>query len=275
MERKKKRDDQKTRKTKKRGRLGEDKRKREYSLVRQLIRECDMTLEVLDARDVLGTLNKRIEMFLNKRNLLLVVNKVDLVSETKKKEISSQLEGYQFVFVNSKDHTCRKLLLEELERFSGGREARVGVVGYPDVGKSSVINLLRRKRVAPVSAFAGFTKNVQWIRVGKFLLIDSPGVFPLSEKGKELLFKSAINPDRLADPTVEAAELIEKFLRKQGDAQKLFEHYEIEPSQDSQEVLERIAVRRGRLLKGGGPDLRTTALNIIRDWQRGKILLEE
>ena len=119
-----------------------DRRKADYDLVRNLIKKCDVVLEVLDARNVNGTLNKRIEMFLNRRNLLLVVNKADLVSDKKKREIALQLQDYQFTFVNSKDVKNKKKLLGELERLSGGKEANVGVVGYPDVGKSSVINLL-------------------------------------------------------------------------------------------------------------------------------------
>ena len=61
----------------------------------------------------------------------------------------------------------------------GEEKFKVGVLGYPNTGKSSIINALKGRASAPTSPVSGYTKGMQWIRASKRMyLLDPPGVFP-------------------------------------------------------------------------------------------------
>ena len=150
---------------------------------------------------------------------------------------------------------------------AGGKPSVVGVIGYPNVGKSSVINLLKGKKSASVSSYSGHTRGVQFISAkGKLKLIDTPGVLEFKEKDlyKQILMGS-INPQHIKEPDYFASLLIQ-------DYPKLFEKYfKMEHNDDAFEFLEEIALKRNILKKGGEPDLMRFGRTILQDWQTGKI----
>jgi len=151
-------------------------------------------------------------------------------------------------------------------------KAHIGVIGYPNAGKSSVINLLSGRGSAGISKEAGFTKGIQKIRLVKNIyLIDTPGVLPKEEEElskQEASDKHAkvgiSNYDKVKEPELVVASLFKDNL-------KLFKkHYQIE-TDDPEELIEIIGRRRCFLQKGNKINIDKTARTIVQDWQEGKI----
>ena len=142
--------------------------------VSQVVEQSDVLLEVLDARDPVGCRCLEIEKavmseFHDKKKFLLILNKVDLVprevAELWLAELREQLPVVAFTSlkgaITNKCIDCLHKLLNGYARTPDGGKKRiiVGVIGYPNVGKSSVINALKRTTVVAVGNTPGFTKH--------------------------------------------------------------------------------------------------------------------
>ncbi|RXK41329.1 hypothetical protein M231_01479 [Tremella mesenterica] len=167
-------------------------------------------------------------------------------------------------------------LLQLLKQYALNTHASltVGVVGYPNVGKSSLINSLKRSRACAVAAMPGKTRVVQEVALDKGVkLLDCPGVvleeFSKEEgekKKAEMMLRNCIKAELVEDPIVP----VEVILDKVGP-EILCKMYDIPPYSDVREFLIRVALTRGRLGKGGIPDLDAAAVSVLRDWNTGKI----
>src|SRR3989338_7985505 len=166
------------------------KKRTYWDIVNDVIRETDIVLEVLDARLVDETRNKEIEDKLKKLNkpLIYVINKCDLVDKQEAERQKKRLRPSVFISATNKLGTT--MLLHEILRQArnvGARTDRilVGVLGYPNTGKSSVINALAGRASAKTSPLSGFTKAMQLIKLTKNIyLMDTPGVLPYKESDK-------------------------------------------------------------------------------------------
>ena len=163
-------------------------------------------------------------------------------------------------------------LLQLLKNYSRNKDIKtsitVGVVGFPNVGKSSVINSLKRSRVVGVSPVAGFTKSLQSIQLDKKVkLIDSPGVlFQDSEKKDRLVLRNRMNPADLEDPVSIVLSILEKC-----NMEQLMIVYNLPRSDSPASFLAMLGSKRGRLHKGGVPDQKAAAREFLQDWNLGKI----
>eukprot|EP00826_Nyctotherus_ovalis_P016619 TRINITY_DN14818_c0_g1_i27.p1 TRINITY_DN14818_c0_g1~~TRINITY_DN14818_c0_g1_i27.p1 ORF type:complete len:322 (-),score=82.91 TRINITY_DN14818_c0_g1_i27:13-978(-) len=143
----------------------------------------------------------------------------------------------------------------------------VGVIGFPNVGKSSVINSLKKTKVASVSNVPGHTKTVQEVYLDKNVrLLDCPGIVLSNENADSALLRNVIKVEDLPDPYV-PAEIITKKVSKEV----LMKLYNVEDYGTTQELLANIARKRGRLLKGGVPDTGEAARLVLKDWNAGRI----
>jgi len=144
----------------------------------------------------------------------------------------------------------------------------VGIIGYPNVGKSSLINSLKRAKVVGVAATPGFTKTAQEIHLDKNVkLLDCPGiVFSNTGTEADIILRNCVKVDQIEDPTVPVEVIIRRCRRDQ-----LQELYCIPEFKDSGEFLSFVAQKKGKLKKGGIPDYKTTAKIILNDWNSGKI----
>ncbi|MBW3010780.1 50S ribosome-binding GTPase [Candidatus Woesearchaeota archaeon] len=243
-----------------------------WDLVNEVIARSDIVLEVLDARMIEETRNEEVERRIKSygKQLIFVVNKCDLVPDSWLKKISKEL--FPVVCVESKSRKGKTQLREKILRYSEKKPmVKVGVVGYPNTGKSSVINMLKGQASAGVSSKSGFTRGIQLVKAdNRIMLLDSPGVFPF-EKGDEvkLAMIGTKNPQELKDPESCAMEMI---VALKGKVEK---NYGAKKGADEEETLENIAVKLKKLKKGGEPDTETASRIIIKDWQSGKIELKE
>lgn len=236
-----------------------------WNIVNKVIEDADIIIEVLDARFPELTRNKEVEnkVLQKGKKLLYVINKADL-----SEEVTKQLKVKPFVLFSAKKHYGTNLLREALMKISKGESVRVGVLGYPNVGKSSVINALKGRGSAPVSPKAGFTKHKQTIRAsGKIIFLDTPGVIPFKEQDKvKHAIISSTDFTKVKEPDMVVMEMMKEY---PGVIEK---YYGVDVSDDLESVIENIAMKTGKLKKQRQPDIERCSRDIIKDWQRGKIM---
>jgi nuclear GTP-binding protein len=155
---------------------------------------------------------------------------------------------------------------------SNRKQIQVGFIGYPNTGKSSIINTLRKKRVCTVAPIPGETKVWQYITLMKRIyLIDCPGVVPPSQGDNEqdILLRGVVRVENVEHP----AQYIEAVLRRTQTKhiERTYEIKHAEYDNDPIEFLSILARKGGRLLKGGEPDVDGVAKMVINDFLRGKI----
>lgn len=278
-----------------------------YREFKKVVEAADVVLEVVDARDPMGTRCKQVEEAvlsspLQKR-LVIVVNKADLVPRDILEKWLKVLRG-SFPAVAFKASTqkqpfrlgCRKmskrkhkqspselqvspcvgaeLLMSLLGNYCRNRglktAIRVGIVGLPNVGKSSIINSLKRSKACNVGATPGVTKSIQEVQLdSKIKLLDSPGVV-FTNKGPaddgSIALKNAIRIENVSDPISAATAILQRLTKEQTT-----DLYGVSDYNTPEEFLAIKAQKQGRYKKGGIPDVRLSAKMLIDDWNRGKI----
>lgn len=175
-------------------------------------------------------------------------------------------------------------LIQLLRQFStlhsDRKQISVGFIGYPNTGKSSIINTLRQKKVCTVAPIPGETKVWQYITLMKrIFLIDCPGIVPPSNRDtqSDILFRGVVRVEHVSAPEQYIPDMLQKCERKHLERTyeiKGWSRYEDDPSkleQASTEFIELIARKQGRLLKGGEPDEVAVAKQVLNDFNRGKI----
>ncbi len=243
-----------------------------WKIINRVIDESNILIEVLDARFPELTRNKEIEDKIVKKDkkLLFVINKCDLVDkeilEDQKKELKKTAPC---VFISSKGHLGTNYLREAIMKLSKGKEVKVGVLGYPNTGKSSLINALKGRQAAKTSSMSGYTKAKQLIRVsGKIQFLDTPGVYSYKEKDIDTLaIFSAVDYTKIKDPDIAAYKIIEMF------KEKICKHYDIKFDKSPEIILENLAKKKNKLKKGNELDMIATSKELLKDWQKGKISL--
>ncbi|MBU90587.1 GTP-binding protein, partial [Candidatus Woesearchaeota archaeon] len=126
-----------------------------WIIAKQIVRDADIVLEVLDARFPNITRISRLEK-MAKEKLILVINKVDLISNKTLDKVKTEFKNSKYVLVSSKNPRS----INELIRMIKGK---VAVIGYPNTGKSTLINKLSSGGRAKTSSESGFTQGKQLI----------------------------------------------------------------------------------------------------------------
>ncbi|KAK0076326.1 hypothetical protein PV325_005575 [Microctonus aethiopoides] len=253
--------------------------KRIWNELYKVIDSSDIILQILDARDPQGTRSPHVEKYLKTekphKHLIFILNKVDLVPTwaTQRWVAILSKEYPTLAFHASLTHPFGKGSLINLLRQFGKlhadkKQISVGFIGYPNTGKSSIINTLRSKKVCKVAPIAGETKVWQYITLMKrIFLIDCPGVvYPSAETDTEKVLKGVVRVELVQYPEDYIVSVLQRvkpeYIRKT---------YKIDEWTDHIDFLEKLAQRTGKLLKKGEPDIGIVARMVLNDWQRGKL----
>jgi len=235
-------------------------------------------LEVVDARFPDETRNSEVERDIAraKKPFIIVLNKCDLVSKDNLERTKSRLSKIApTVFVSSKDRSGTTILRHKILETANkkGGEILVGSLGYPNTGKSSVINAVAGRHRAGTSSISGHTKGVQHINAGsRIKFIDTPGVIPFGENDEHIQGLLAVkDATHLQDPIGVAMTIIEKICAENKTVLESFYHVTID-EQDSYEVLELIGKQSNFLTKKAKVDETRAAVKIINDWQKGLLI---
>jgi nuclear GTP-binding protein len=164
-------------------------------------------------------------------------------------------------------------LIQLLRQFSSlhsdRKQISVGFIGYPNTGKSSIINTLRKKKVCTVAPIPGETKIWQYITLMKRIyLIDCPGVVPPSntDTPQDILLRGVVRVENVENPEQYIPAVLSKT-----KPQHIERTYQLKGYKDHIEFLELLARKGGRLLHGGEPDVDGVAKMVLNDFLRGKI----
>ena len=144
-----------------------------------------------------------------------------------------------------------------------------GFIGYPNTGKSSIINTLRKKVVCPTAPIPGCTKVWAYITLTRRIyLIDCPGVVPpnLNDTDADILLRGVVRIENVENPSQYVESMMEKCQRRHIE-----KTYELKDWKDVDMFLEQLARKKGKLLKGGEPDMNSVAKVVLNDFLRGRI----
>ncbi|KAI1764731.1 nucleolar GTP-binding protein [Hypoxylon sp. FL1150] len=254
--------------------------KRIWNELYKVLDASDVVIHVLDARDPLGTRCRSVEKYLREeaphKHLIFVLNKTDLVpTKTAAAWVRLLSKDYPTLAFHSSitNPFGKGSLIQLLRQFSqlhsDRKQISVGLIGYPNVGKSSIINTLRKKKVAKVAPIPGETKVWQYVTLMKRIyLIDCPGVVPPNQNDtpQDILLRGVVRVEMVEQPEQYIPALLSKV--KEHHMERT---YEIKGWKDHIHFLELLARKGGRLLKGGEPDVDGVAKMVLNDFMRGKI----
>ncbi|KAF2486651.1 NUC091 domain-containing protein [Neohortaea acidophila] len=257
--------------------------KRIWNELYKVIDSSDVVIHVLDARDPLGTRCRSVEKYIKEeaphKHLLFLLNKCDLVpTSVAAKWVKLLSRDYPtLAFHASLTNSFGKgTLISLLRQFSSLHSSRkqisVGFIGYPNTGKSSIINTLRKKKVCTTAPIPGETKVWQYITLMKRIyLIDCPGIVPpsMTDSAEDILLRGVVRVENVENPAQYVPAVLEKCRRHH-----LERTYDVKGwGADAEAIrfLEALAKKGGRLLKGGEADMDGVAKMVLNDFLRGKI----
>lgn len=154
-----------------------------------------------------------------------------------------------------------QLLRQFSTLFSDKKQISVGFIGYPNVGKSSIINTLKKKAVCKTAPIPGETKVWQYITLmRRIYLIDCPGIVPPSARDSESqkVLKGVVRVEHLSSPSDHIP-----FLLSRVRPEYLSRTYGISGWTDAEDFLAKLAAKMGKLHRGGEADHRTVATMVL------------
>ena len=258
-------------------------------MIEDSIKQVDAVCEILDARIPRSSRNPDIDRLAAGKPRLIILNRVDLADP----EITSQWrrhferQGIRIIETDAKTGkgvngfvpALKELLKDKLADYAAkgqiNRPMRVMILGIPNVGKSTFINKVAKRKAAIAGDKPGVTRGKQWINIEQGLdLLDTPGIlwpkFDSQEVGEMLAITNAIKADVLDKETLGA-----NFMLRLRDMypEALTVRYKFVPDKDMNgfELLEEAAKKRGFLLSKGEYDIERMANTLLGEYHDGKL----
>ena len=253
------------------------------------IQHMDAVCEILDARIPLSSRNPDVDDLTAGKPRLIVLNRADQADPAQTRRWSQyfRAKGWAVLEANAKGGVgtekfaaaVRELLRDKLEAYAAkgqaGRVVRVMVLGIPNVGKSTFINKVAKRKTAKAEDRPGVTRSKQWVPVDATLeLLDTPGIlwpkFDDPEVGKRLAFTGAVKDDVL-DIEELACCLMDYLAAHYADV--LTERYKIdvEETDTGYDLLEKAGRKRGFLMRGAQVDTERMARILLDEFRGGKL----
>ena len=258
-------------------------------MIAQEIHHVDAVCEILDARIPVSSRNPDVDEMTEGKPRIIVLNRVDQADPAMTRRWSNYFrdKGYAVLEANSRGGAgtaqfaaaVRELLKDKLasyaEKGQAGRTVRVMVLGVPNVGKSTFINKVARRKTARAEDRPGVTRTKQWVPVDSTLeLLDTPGIlwpkFDDAEVGMHLAFTGAIKDDVM--DLEELASYLMEYLGR-NYAQALVGRYkiEVEPEDSGYDLLIKAGRKRGFLMRGAEVDTERMARILLDEFRSGKL----
>ena len=244
---------------------------------------ADGVIYVLDARCPAATFNPMLKKIAGAKPVLYVLNKSDLADE--RADVLLDLikkQGVPAVKINSANLSSRRDIMGAIENLVAEKRQKAAQKGYnktfrfmvsgvPNTGKSTLINMIAGGRRAETGDKAGVTRGRQWIRLGGFELLDTPGVMPPSIKEQTLALRLAyvgcLN-DEILDKDDICLGLLEELKNKYPA--RLEARYGISEGAPI-ELLNGVCSRMGYILRGGEYDYDRACRGVIDDFRKGRL----
>lgn len=250
------------------------------------LKKVDFVIEIRDARIPDSSKNPMLDELIQNKPRLILLSKKDKADPIATKEWIQKLQsqGHQVLSLNlikdsyfkalvqAAQTTCQKLIDKQKRRGIRPRALRAMVCGIPNVGKSTFINTMAKRKAAQTADRPGVTKSLQWIKLGQSLeLLDTPGVlwpkFEDPNTGMRLAILGSVRDEvvNMQELAIYACRWLQET--KPGLLAKL---YQIEEQKDPWQTLEKIALKRGYLQKGSIDENRLVR-SFIKDIREDKL----
>ncbi|WDE99056.1 ribosome biogenesis GTPase YlqF [Lentisphaera profundi] len=257
--------------------------------IRKQLKLVDVVVILTDARTPISSLNEGLIKITSTKPILIVLNKADLAEDEKTLEwaeyLKSKYENCDYVITETLKRrglrqitdSARKLIKEDRKKKGATRPLlrpiRLMIVGVPNVGKSSLINALNRKKSTRTGPRPGVTRSQQWITLADDMeLLDTPGIMPpgnpLVECGLRLGLINAVKQDLIGKSLLVTYLISQLFKHENYNHLKSFGVKF--PVTDYDHILETISAKMGYKLPGNMPDIRKTEEYILREYTDGK-----
>lgn len=250
----------------------------------EAMEKVDLVIEVLDARLPQASCNPMIEQIRlhRQRPCLKILNKSDLADPAATQAWIAYYNSQKNV--SAVAMSCKKpsdvakipklALALAPHRGTALKPLRIMIMGIPNVGKSTLMNALLKKRVAAVGDEPAVTKTQQRLYLGNnIVLIDTPGMLwpkiAHPSDGLMLAASHAIGSNALIEEEV-ATFLGDVLLQSYAPLLKARYGFNTD-GMDGVAVVEAIAARRGFRLKGGDADVEKAAHTFLQDYRSGAL----
>lgn len=256
-------------------------------MIEENLKKIDVVIELLDARIPRSSANPIIRELVGNKPHIIVMNKVDLADKNTTSEWIKHFQDNEIdvVTIDSKTGKGIKSLINLIQLKSKpviekwlkkgikARPIRTIILGIPNVGKSTLINVLAKTAATQTANKPGKTRGPQWVKIAKNIeLLDTPGVlWPKLEDQRaaaRLAMTGAISDDVYDLNTVTNA-LIDELLRKD---QEIFKNrYKLEDTNSIEGIVDTIGKKRGCLMKGNIVDEEKARRIILGDYRAMKL----